>query len=386
MPQTKLGVEQNPKHTEQHGSGLVSGIELAVVVPTYNELENVSRMVTALEIALSGLQWEVIFVDDHSPDGTAHCVRQMASKDRKIRIMERVGRRGLSSACIEGMLSTPAPYIAVMDGDMQHDESILPRMLECIRSNQLDVVVGSRHVRGGSMGEFARKRVWLSNFGTRISRLACRCDVSDPLSGFFVVSSKYFHEVLPRLSGRGFKILVDLLASGKSAVHTAEVPYHFRNRQQGESKLDVNAGLEYLYLLVDKTVGNIIPTRFVLFVLVGALGMLIHLGVLGLAYRGLKETFAISQVAGTLAAMTSNFFLNNVVTFRDLRLRGRSLIVGLLKFCAACSIGAAVSVTVANLLYHSLVAWYLAGVIGAAIGSVWNYGVNTAITWRRDRA
>ena len=197
MPETKLGVEQNLNHTEQHGSKLVGGMELAVVVPTYNELENVSRLVAALEIALSGLQWEVIFVDDHSPDGTAHYVREMASTDEKIRIMDRVGRRGLSSACIEGMLSTPAPYIAVMDGDMQHDENILPRMLECIRSNHLDVVVGSRHVRGGSMGEFARNRVWLSNFGTRIGRLVCRCDVSDPLSGFFVVNSQYFHKVLP---------------------------------------------------------------------------------------------------------------------------------------------------------------------------------------------
>ena len=386
MPQTKLGVERNLQHAKQLESGLVGGIELAVVVPTYNEIENVSRVVAALEFALRDIQWEVIFVDDHSPDGTADRVREMASTDRRIRIIERVGRRGLSSACIEGMLSTPAPYIAVMDGDMQHDESILPTMLDCIRSSPLDVVVGSRHVRGGSMGQFAHKRVWLSNFGTRISRLVCRCDVSDPLSGFFIVSGEYLHEVVPRLSGRGFKILVDLLASGKRAVHTAEVPYHFRNRQQGESKLDVNAGLEYLYLLVDKAVGNVIPTRFVLFVLVGALGVLVHLGVLGLVYRGLKQAFAISQVAATLVAMTSNFFLNNVVTFRDLRLRGKGLIVGLFKFCAACSIGAAVNVTLADMLYHSLVPWYLAGVIGAAIGSVWNYGVNTAITWRRSRA
>ena len=385
MPQTKLGLESGLQHTEHHGPALVSGIELAVVVPTYNELKNVSSVVAALEIALGGVQWEVIFVDDHSPDGTADRVREMASTDRKIRIIERVGRRGLSSACIEGMLSTPAPYIAVMDGDMQHDESILPKMLECIRSKQLDVVVGSRYVSGGSMGQFERKRVRLSNFGTRISRLVCRCDVSDPLSGFFVVSSDYFHEVVPRLSGRGFKILVDLLASGEGTVHAAEVPYQFRNRQQGESKLDLNAGLEYLYLLVDKAVGNIIPTRFVLFVLVGSLGVLVHLGALGLVYRGLKQTFAISQVAATLVAMTSNFFVNNVVTFQDLRLRGKNLFVGLSKFCAACSIGALVNVTLADFLYHSLVPWYLAGVMGAAIGSVWNYGVNTAITWRRGR-
>jgi dolichol-phosphate mannosyltransferase len=364
---------------------LESGIELAIVVPTYNEVENVTAVVAALKTALGGIQWEVIFVDDHSPDGTASYVRQMASRDRRIRILERIGRRGLSSACIEGMLSTPASYIAVMDGDMQHDESVLPKMLECIRSKQLDVVVGSRKVSGGSMGQLPKNRVWLSDLGSKFSHFVCHCDVSDPMSGFFIVNSEYVREVVPRLTGRGFKILVDLLASSKRAVRTAEVPYHFRSRQRGESKLDANAQLEYLLLLVDKVIGNIVPTRFALFVLVGFLGVFVHLGVLGLLYRGLKVAFASSQVAATLVAMISNFLLNNVVTFQDLRLRGWRLIVGMAKFCAACSIGALVNVGLADFLLHASFPWYLAGMAGAAIGSVWNYGVNVVFTWRRGR-
>src|ERR1700683_3894473 len=152
-------------------------LELAVVIPTYNETQNIPLVLAALEKALRGIEWEVVFVDDNSPDKTAEVIRVLAVTNRRIRVLERIGRRGLSSACIEGMLATPAPYIAVMDADMQHDESILPKMLERMKSEHLDVVVGSRKIEGGSMGEFARERVWLSNFGTRISKLVCRCDV-----------------------------------------------------------------------------------------------------------------------------------------------------------------------------------------------------------------
>src|SRR5580704_614278 len=215
-------------------------LELAVVIPTYNETQNIPLVLVGLEKVLRGIEWEVIFVDDNSPDKTAELIRSLALTDRRVRVLERIGRRGLSSACIEGMLATPAPYIAVMDADMQHDESILPKMLGRMKSDRLDVVVGSRKIAGGSMGEFARERVWLSNLGTRIGKLVCRSDVSDAMSGFFLIDRAYFQQVAPHLTGAGFKILVDLLSSSPSAPRIGEVPYHFRNRQLGESKLDLN--------------------------------------------------------------------------------------------------------------------------------------------------
>jgi dolichol-phosphate mannosyltransferase len=365
---------------------LESPIELAVVIPTYNERENAPVVLAALERALAGTQWEVIFVDDNSPDGTAEHIRSMASRDRRVRVLERIGRRGLSSACIEGMLTTPAPYLAVMDGDMQHDESLLPRMLECIRSKKLDVVVASRNIAGGSMGEFSGKRVWLSHMGSRISRMVCHCEISDPMSGFFIVDRAYFQEVVRRLTGKGFKILVDLLASTTRQVRVAEIPYRFRKRERGESKLDVNVELEYLFLLIDKVIGDFVPTRFVLFVLVGSLGVFVHLGSLALFYHAVKWSFRSSQAIATVVAMTFNFLLNNVVTFRDLRLRGRHLLSGLCTFYAACSVGALMNVSFADFLHRTTVPWYLAGIAGTAISSVWNYGVNTVITWRRSRA
>src|SRR6202453_1340792 len=360
-------------------------LELAVVIPTYNEIQNIPLVLAALERTLRGIEWEVVFVDDNSPDKTAELIRVLALTNRRIRVLERIGRRGLSSACIEGMLATPAPYIAVMDADMQHDESILPRMLERMKSEHLDVVVSSRKIEGGSMGELASERIWLSDLGTRISKLVCRCDVSDAMSGFFMVDRAYFQQVVPRLTGAGFKILVDLLSSSPSSPRLREVPYCFRNRQQGESKLDINVELEYLYLLVDKLIGRWVPTRFVIYVLVGSLGLMVHLGVLALLYYRGHADFTVSQVTATFTAMTFNFLLNNVVTFRDRRLRGWRIVTGLLTFYLACSLGALMNVSLAKFLLDSHVAWYLAGILGMATSSVWNYGVNTILTWRRSR-
>lgn len=359
-------------------------IDLSVVIPTYNERENVPLFLDALTRTLGDIEWEAIFVDDSSPDGTADVIRDIAVTNPRVRVLERIGRRGLSSACIEGILATAAPYVAVMDADLQHDERILPEMYRLLRQDHCDIVVASRNVEGGSMGNFARYRVWLSRLGARISRAVCRCNVSDAMSGFFVFDRRFFHLVARNLTGTGFKILVDMLATSPRKVRMAEVPYHFRNRQLGESKLDINVGLEYLFLLVDKLIGKFVPTRFALFVLVGSLGVLIHLGVLGLLYHsGLK--FVWAQGAATFAAMTFNFFLNNIITFRDRRLKGWRLLTGLLSFYAACSIGAMINVSFAKLLNDHSILWYLAGISGMAISSLWNYGVNTVITWRRSR-
>ena len=360
-------------------------VELSVVIPTYKERQNIARLVASLEAALEGLNWEVIFVDDHSPDHTADAIRELALSNPRVRILERIGRRGLSSACIEGMMASPAPSIAVMDADMQHDETILPEMLRLLQSRKLDVVVGSRRTAGGSMGEFAERRVRLSELGSRVSKLVCHCDVTDPMSGFFMVDSRFFRASVPRLTGAGFKLLVDILASSPTPPRVAEVPYRFRNRIAGESKLDVNVELEYLFLIVDKIVGRYIPARFAVFVAVGSLGLLIHLSILGMFHSFDAPAFALGQVVATFSAMMFNFFLNNLVTFRDRRLKGVALLRGLVLFCAACSIGVLINLSFAHRLFSAGLPWYLAGLSGVAISSVWNYGVNTIVTWRRTR-
>jgi dolichol-phosphate mannosyltransferase len=358
-------------------------LELCVVIPTYKERQNVGPLLASLETALQGLNWEVIFVDDHSPDHTADAVRTLALSNPRVRIIERVGRRGLSSACIEGMMASPAPYLAVMDADMQHDETVLPEMLHLLRSESLDVVVASRRTAGGSMGEFAKERVRLSDLGSRVSKLVCNCKVTDPMSGFFMVDSRFFRASVSRLTGIGFKLLVDILASSTTSPKIAEVPYRFRNRQAGESKLDVNVELEYLFLIVDKLVGRYLPTRFVFFVGIGSLGLLIHLSILGIFHLVDAAAFSTGQAVATLSAMMFNFFLNNVVTFRDRRLKGLALLRGMFVFYAACSLGVLINLSFAHRLLAAGLPWYVAGLSGLAISSVWNYGVNTIVTWRR---
>lgn len=250
----------NSQHVVQADASLahssLSSIELSVVIPTYNERANILPLLAGLARALEGVEWEVIFVDDNSPDGTAERIRDVALSNPRVRILTRIGRRGLSSACIQGTLATSSPYIAVMDADLQHDESALMSMFERIKSEDLDIVVGSRIMPGGSMGELSRRRALLSAAGSRISRLVCHCDISDPMSGFFVLRRDFWQEVIHRLTGKGFKLLLDVLASSSRRVRLAEVPYRFRQRQWGESKLDLRVELAYVYLLADKLVGT----------------------------------------------------------------------------------------------------------------------------------
>jgi dolichol-phosphate mannosyltransferase len=359
--------------------------ELAVVIPTFNERTNVQALLDCLAGALKHISYEVIFVDDDSPDGTADLAREIAGRDPSVRVLQRIHRRGLSSACLEGMMASCAPYIAVMDADLQHDERILPAMFERLKRDNLDIVVGSRNVEGGSMGEFTRSRVALSMLGRRFSQKVCRCDVQDPMSGFFVLTRPFLMEVVHRVSGLGFKILVDLLASSRRPVRLGEVPYTFRTRLRGESKLDILVGIEYLQLLLDKTVGDLIPPRFFLFSLIGALGVVVHMSVLWAAMFVAGISFGAAQVIAAVAAMTSNFLMNNAITYRDRRLRGWRIVTGLLSFYAACSVGVMINYETAEMVRRAGAPWYLAGLAGLAVGSVWNYGMTRVFTWRTDR-
>lgn len=360
-------------------------IDLAVVVPTYNERGNVPELIARIERVLRDFEWELIFVDDNSPDGTSELIREYAVKDSRIRLLHRIGRRGLSSACIEGMLATPAEYIAVMDADLQHEESILPEMVDRLRAEELDVVVATRNSEGGCMGDFCQARVRLSSLGKKLSGLICRCDVSDPMSGFFVVRRSYFHSVVSRLQDGGFKILLDMLASSERPVRLGEVGYHFNNRTWGESKLDANAAAECLFLIINKLLGGVVPPRFAASAFIGAIGLAVYLCSLTLLFQARHFTFSTSQILATFAAVTVNFFLSNLIAHRDRRLRGFQIWLGLIAFLLACSLGVLAGLSCARSLLQLHLPWYIAGLAGAAVSSVWNYAVNQILTWQWPR-
>lgn len=356
--------------------------DLCVVIPTFNERDNVAPLLERLRATLEGIRYEIIFVDDDSPDGTADAVRAAAGDRANVRVMERMKRRGLSSACIEGMLATSATYVAVMDADMQHDERVLPQMLEKIEHEKLDLVVGSRNIEGGSMESMAPWRAFLSRAGRRL----CRVDqLADPMSGFFVMRRTSFEGVAHRLSGIGFKILLDIVLSGRGELKIAEVPYHFRPREHGESKLDVVEGLAYLELLLDKWLGGVIPARFVLYCAVGAVGVGVHLLLLWSFLRGVRMDFVEAQATATLLVMMLNYAVNNSVTWRDRKRRGWRFWTGMASYCLACSIGAVVNVAVSGEAQRGGMPWAIAGVTGLMFSAVWNYGVTSIVTWRYQR-
>lgn len=362
----------------------MNGLELAIVVPTLNERQNISILFDRLSTALSGIQFEVLFVDDDSMDGTSDEIRRLGVSDHRVRVLRRINRRGLSSACVEGMLATAAPYIAVMDADLQHDESVLPRMLDLLRPGNLDLVIGTRNAQGGSMGDFSPWRVRLSNVGRAMSRSISHHELSDPMSGFFMVSASFLNEVVHHISGIGFKVLLDILASSERKVRIAELPYRFGTRAFGESKLDMLVGLEYLQLLLDKFLGRYLPVRFMLFAMVGTIGVFLHLLILYVLLLG-GRGFAVAQTVATVVVMTTNFLLNNTLTYRDRRLRGVRIATGLMTFYAACTAGAFINVRVATFLVSNGAPWYAGGLLGMVLSSVWNYGVTAVFTWRLDR-
>lgn len=355
---------------------------LSIVVPTFNEKANVAELVKRLDSALKNTAWEIVFVDDDSPDGTAEFVRSLSQRDGRVRCIQRLGRRGLSSACIEGILATSAPYVAVMDADLQHDESILPEMLESLRNEDLDVVVGSRYVQGGGVGDWKSDRAAMSRFATKLSRLVVRADLKDPMSGYFMMQRAAFMSAARRLSSLGFKIMLDIFASAPVALKFREIPYEFRTRFAGESKLDSVAMWDYGMLLLDKLIGHVVPVRFVMFSMVGVLGLGIHLAVLAAMLNVAHVAFDLSQTAATLVAMTGNFLLNNYLTYRDKRLHGIRLISGLLSFYAVCGIGAIANIGAASYIFEHNYSWWLSGIAGVAIGAVWNYGATSIFTWR----
>jgi dolichol-phosphate mannosyltransferase len=360
------------------------GPELTIVVPTFKESGSIAELCRRLEAALGETGWEIVFVDDDSPDGTAALGRALAHADARVRCIQRIGRRGLSSACVEGILASSAPIVAVMDADLQHDEQVLPRMVELVRSGQADLAVGSRYVAGGSTGDWDANREKISRTATRLTHLITGVKLSDPMSGFFVIKRETFEKVVRGLSGLGFKILLDIAATAKGDLRVAEVPYKFRLRETGESKLDSQVLWEFILLLVDKRIGRWVPARFVSFAAIGGMGVVVHFLVLTGMFQVLGEGFALSQSVAALAAMVFNYALNNALTYRDRRRKGWRWWTGLASFVAVCAIGAAANVGVASYLFETQsTGWALSALAGILMGAVWNYAVSSVYTWRK---
>ena len=360
-------------------------LKLAIILPTLDERDNLAPLLARIGAALAGVAWEVNVVDDDSADGTAEEARRIARADPRVRVIQRIGRRGLASAAIEGICATAAPFVAVMDADHQHDPALLPAMLAEVEGGHSDVAIGSRFVPGASTAQWAEPaRERLSGFAIRLVRLALREPLHDPLSGYFLLRADLVRALAPRLSGIGFKLLLDILAAAPEPLRVREFPLAFAARRAGESKLEPAIALDFLAGLYDRWLGRFVPTRFALFGTVGALGVVVHLAVLALLYPGVTAVFWQAQAAATFAAMTGNFWLNNLLTYRDRRLRGAGrMVLGWAGFCLTCTAGALANVAVASLAQGRGLHWLLAGMAGILVGAVWNYALSSRFVWGR---
>ena len=358
---------------------------VSVVVPTYQESTNIPILFDRIKNALKAEPWELIVVDDDSPDGTASVAFALAAQDRRIRCLRRVNRSGLAGAVIEGWMSSSADFVAVIDGDLQHDESILPKMYEALANGSGNLAIGAR-LRQGEGGGLSPARQALSDMGAWFFRRIAGAAVADPMSGFFMIRREIVARLAPRLSPDGFKILVDVILSAGSGLKIVELPYMFRKRNAGESKLTPLVGIDFLGLVVHHATAGVLPIRFVLFASIGAGGLIVHIATLWavLHWFGML-TFDAGQLIATIVAMGSNFILNNEITYRPYRYSGLGMVAGFLAFALGCGVGALANIDVASWLYSTDQTWWLAGLAGAFLSVVWNYAVSTNLIWRRRR-
>ena len=366
-------------------SAAASPLQLAIVLPTLNERDNIAPLIARIADALGPDGWEVLVVDDNSADGTAEEARQLSLTDPRLRVIQRIGRRGLASAAIEGFCATAAPFVAVMDADHQHDPELLSAMLASVQAGEAQVAVASRFAAGASTAEWNRPdREKLSNMANALARRLTGVELSDPMSGYFLLSTATARRLVPNLSGIGFKILLDLLATASPPLTVKDFPMNFSARRSGESTLDRAIAFDFLAGLYDKSFGRVIPTRFALFGTVGLVGVGVHMAILALSLEVLGAPFAWGQAAATFGAMSFNFWLNNWLTYRDKRLDGaRDLLRGWLSFIVACSIGAFANVAVATTLHDFGIHTLPAALAGIAIGSVWNFALSSRFVWGR---
>jgi len=358
---------------------LSNGVKLSVVIPTFNERDNIGPLIERLGVALKGVDWQATFVDDDSPDRTWEEVRRWAEQDQRIRCLRRIGRRGLSGAVLEGALSCSADYVAVIDADLQHDERLLLGMLASLRCDSADLAVACRRL---SQPDDA---FGLSPFRRRLSLLANRAcgwitktRLTDPLSGFFMMRRSEFDRLAPQLSPSGFKILFDILATSRGDLRVVEMPYAFARRTSGESKFNQRVVADYAALFLSKVCRDLLSPRSIAFGLVGLSGLAIHLALMKLT---LSLGLPLAQLIGAAAAMTSNYLLNNALTYRDRTRRGWRLLAGYVKFVMLCGLGLVANVGAATMAQGMGLSWLVSGIVGAVVGAGWNYLTTAAAVW-----
>lgn len=354
---------------------------ISIICPTLNEEKNIAPLYQKV-VNLVKEDWELIFVDDNSSDHTQDEVQKLARLDHRVRLINRIGRKGLASAAAEGFLCAMYNHCVLLDADLQHDINNINTMAAEASLGGFDLVVSSRFKEEQTLG-LSAGRTRMSKTGNRMIDLILHRSLTDPLSGCFLIKKDVYLRLHRELILSGFKILFDILScpSGR-LLKVAEIPIKFLDRHAGESKLRKSVLLEFMATYVMRAVERFIPLTFIKFSLIGALGILFHYVILSFLLGLHWLDFSGSQLMTSYLVMISNFLLNNQYTFSDKRLYGGQLFLGIIKFMFFCSFGALISLGFAFYLKNIGFAPVIAGVLGTVAGSLWNYVLNVAYTWR----
>jgi dolichol-phosphate mannosyltransferase len=357
---------------------------LTVVLPAYNERENVDYLVQALHEADVNHQIKrIIYVDDDSPDLTSEHIKT-SQFPIDVLCIHRIGRQGLSSAVVEGILLADTQYVAVMDADGQHTPHDLMQMLKVAIEEGDQLVIGSRFKNQATVETHVGLRSLLSKVGNRLANHVLRRKLSDPLTGFFLIERNLFTQVSHQVRGAGFKILVDVIYNLRDKnIKIAETQIQFQQRLHGESKLDSGVMIEFVDQMIGLFIGKIYPEKFIGFLMVGVFGMCVHFTVLYLTLFILTLNFTVAQTVATLIAMVANYILNNLLTFRRNRLKGFEWFKGLLYFILVCSLGAIANVGVAGYIFKLDNIWWLSGLAGIIVGTVFNFTLSKYFVWKK---
>ena len=363
---------------------MVEKPKCSIVLPTYNEANNIKIIINELiKLLEKNYVYEIIVIDDNSPDHTWRIVEEEYINYQNIFCFRRIKKRGLSSAIVDGFMLSKFNNMIVLDSDLQHDLKIIPNIIDKL-SNNFDLVIGSRYINNDSMKDWNFFRRLLSQFATKISNFIQDSITTDPMSGFFGIKKKLFLEVVNQLDIKGYKILLDIVAvlKNKKNFKNIDIPYKFKERIYGESKLTGEILIESLDLIYSKLFGSILPVNFIKFITVGSFGALIHFSILFFLYKFLDYSYSFALICSIEFSIIFNYFLNNIWTFRFVKLFGKQNLIGLIKFNLFSGIGGIIAYLVSQNLYNLDFNWVISSLLGAIVASLWNYNLNKIMTWR----
>lgn len=362
--------------------GIILAMNISIVIPTFNESQNITSLIDEIKSILDGINFEIIVVDDNSPDDTHKIIKDYILKNNSTNIscINRTWKKGLSSAVVEGIGLSNKDYICVMDGDGQHDPKNILHMLDVFNIEDIDLIIGSRFLENRFSKNLSKKRNFLSEAGIKLCQFFLNKKVTDPLSGFFIVKRRDIEIFKTALYKDGFKILFDYLMLAKPE-KIYEIQINFRKRLHGASKLNLSTIFSLLGQVIENKTRSLIPGSFVIFSLVGLSGVFIHLSLLNIILL-ITNNFIYSNVIGVLGAMTSNYLLNNYFTFHNIHNTLASRLMGLIKYSVTNSVPIFANIGIASQLYLNNFTLYFSVFSGLFAGLVLNYFFSRNIVFR----